>query len=107
MSDLDERIDKLPKWAQSHIGDLNTRIRVLEASREESEAALTAGPEDSDVFAEMSDVSRPLGKGVEIRFGSGASAYTVAMRDGALHIDVTGDLVIEPQSTFEVVVRQR
>lgn len=105
---MDERIAKLPVWAQNHVGDLNSRIRALESDLRQAETALAAGPDDSEVFAETNDVTRPLGKAeaVAITFGSGVNSYTASLdRDGALSVEGVRDLVLEPVSSYEVTLR--
>ena len=53
---------KLPKWAQR-------RIEVLERDLEYAHQQLSAGPEDSNVFADpYSDTLKPLGKDVSVEF---------------------------------------
>ncbi|MER7488742.1 hypothetical protein ABTY20_23115 [Streptomyces sp. NPDC126497] len=104
---MDDRIRKQPAWVRDHISDLNSRIASLSAALDEARAALTAGPDDSDVFAEMSDVSRPLGKGVDVTFGTGDDTYTVSLRDEALYVDAARDLSIEPVTSFVVVLRMK
>lgn len=102
---MDERLAKLPVWAQNHIADLNSRIQAVESQLREMETTLQAGPDDSDVFAETGDVSRPLGKDVTITFSSGADSYTASLRDGTLHVESIQDLILEPVSAYAVVLR--
>lgn len=60
------RLASLPKWARQEI----TRLRRNE---EHHVATLTAGPEDSDTFADPYIHPRPLGRGtvIEFRLGDG------------------------------------
>lgn len=105
---MDDRINKLPVWAQNHISDLNSRIRVLENGLREAEAALTAGPDDSEIFAEVNDVTRPLGKAQDtvITFGTGANTYTASLdRDGVLSVEGVRDLILEPVASYEINLR--
>jgi hypothetical protein len=102
---VDERIAKLPVWAQNHIADLASRARSLESQLDEANRALEAGPEDSEVFAESADVTRPLGRDVAVTFRTGAGMFTASLKDEALHIDGSRDLVLEPSSSFEVALR--
>lgn len=103
--DLDDRIAKLPAWLQRHISDLESRIRAQEKELETLRASMAVGPEDSDVFAEVGDVERPLGKGASIDFRRDGYSYTVVLRaDGRLRIESTEDLVLEPSTPYEVFV---
>ena len=67
----DSRIKKLPMWAQNEFGSLQRINAELLAQN----AALTAGPEESDTIADpkihmMRDgrTARPLGNGTEVEF---------------------------------------
>lgn len=88
--------DRLPKWAQQHITNLERRVARLES-------AASVGPEDSDTFAAVThELEKPLGAGTRIRFDLPGG------RQGTLrdHIDARTEddtLVIVGSDTFQVL----
>jgi hypothetical protein len=106
-----ERLAKLPGWAQDHVRALESRISLLSAHVETLQAAMNAGPEDSTVFAEAGDgdTERPLGRDIDVRFQKkGSPAYTVGLQeDGGLFVDTTADVLLEPVTTYSVVIRTK
>jgi hypothetical protein len=88
---------KLPTWAQVRIAHLENRLAS-------AQAALTAGPKDSDTVADpFSEAPRPLGSGLTVRFGirgSGAT-YDVTLKNGELDVRVSvslrEEMVIKPR----------
>ncbi|MER5754376.1 hypothetical protein [Streptomyces sp. NPDC002088] len=104
---FDERLGKQPAWVQDHIRSLNQQITGLESQVEELSDALKAGPEGSNVYAEIGDVPRPLGKDVLVQFWAGGHAYSVTVEDDGLVVDATRNLVIEPVETYKAVLRMK
>lgn len=106
---LEARISKLPAWVQDHIRTLERHAEHLEGQYEELKATVEAGPEDSDVFAEIDGTTRPLGKGGDVSFRVASGDYTVHLQeDGGLGVDATHDLVIEPtDAPYQVVLRMK
>lgn len=96
----DERISKLPKWAQRYISE-------LEQDNETYKAKLSAGPEDSDTFADPYDTERPLGRGTRIRFGRSREGFTVYLdKDGELQVSSNWASVhIKPRAANALSVR--
>lgn len=88
-----QRFDRLPKWAQ-------TRINTLEANLVGVQAKLSAGPTDSDTFADpYSSAPRPLGTGtrIEFRFYAGPGGSLIAhLIDGRLRIQGGDRITILP-----------
>jgi len=74
-------ITKLPRWAQDRIGKLE---RDLAAERRK----LSAGPENSDTFADpYASAPRPLGRHTRIQFVGERDEFHV-------HIDDDGELTV-------------
>lgn len=69
-------LTKLPKWAQQE-------IERLQHDLEWAKGKLTAGPEDSDTFANPYSDATPLGKGTIIAFHTDekGSYFNVRMRE--------------------------
>jgi hypothetical protein len=110
MSELDvkERLAKMPLWLQEHVSGLETRISSLEGLLREMTATAEAGPAESNVFAEIGDTERPLGRDVEVSFKTDRQTYTVGLQpDGALLVDAAVDVLVEPLSTFSLMVRSK
>lgn len=108
MSD-DERVSRLPQWAQTRIRSQAARIEgqqaELELLRQRAEDMLiteTAGPEPVDTYLAR-DVPPgaedapdfPLGHGVTVRFGNWAEIHWAS---GALVIDTDSAMMIIPEN---------
>lgn len=97
-------ISKLPKWAQAEIWRLQ---------RNESSylARLSAGPDDSDTFADpYSDAPRPLGTGTSVEFRLDDVKVRVRVnrtRDGRPYLDVNGgdSVAVYPHASNAIMVR--
>lgn len=105
------RIASLPKWARQEI----ERLQRNEAAHV---ALLTAGPEDSDTFADPYGHTRPLGRGTTIVFrlgdGDGRDSdiriRTEVLRDGRTVLDVNGGvggLAVFPRASNSVEIGSR
>lgn len=83
---MSEDITRLPKWAQRQITSLMQQV----ASKDRQIAELTAGPEDSNTFADPyfpgGKGMRPLGASPMIRFGGTdyCQTFDVQFEDGGL-----------------------
>jgi hypothetical protein len=97
-------ISGLPKWAQ-------TEIQRLQRNESSYIARLSAGPEDSDTFADpYSDARRPLGKGTSIEFDLDGTKVRVRLdrtHDGTPYLDVNGvdGLAVYPRASNSVMIR--
>jgi hypothetical protein len=96
---------KLPKWAQQD-------LERLERDLAHAQNKLTAGPEDSNTFADpYADAPRPLGKGAIIEFSLGERSRirTRIEHDhkGNAYVEVNGDdlLTVEPRSGNAIRIR--
>lgn len=106
MSELskESRIATLPKWAQREIYRLQADVASLTER-------LTAGPENSDTFADAySDASRPLGKGTSVafKFGPGwGKRFVVRLEGERLIVHGGSSVAVHPRASnlFEVSIR--
>lgn len=94
----EEDLSRLPKWAQRKISGLQDQIGVLTRNLADAHQNLTAGPADSDTFADpYSEVARPLGKRITVRFGGAGfnGTFDVNFADGVLQIHGQGGSAID------------
>ena len=94
-----EDVTKLPRWAQS-------RIQKLERDVDYYQRKLSAGPENSDTFADAySDARRPLGPGTIVEFRLPEGRVRIRTDEHG-YLDVNGDdrIQIEPQASNAVRV---
>jgi hypothetical protein len=100
MNDTDQRnaLARLPKWAQTHIADLEREV----AEKTRRIGQLSEGPADSNVcIADYGYPDRPLGRNVRVAFTldeatAGRRADTVTVehsreQPGTLEIHVSSD----------------
>lgn len=99
----------LPAWARQMIQDLEVQV----AQKDAEIARLSAGPEDSDTFADpFGDSPVPLGRRAMVRFGGRSSVddcFDVEMRGTDLYVLVNGtttETAIIPQSNNTTRVRK-
>lgn len=107
--ELRERIAKLPAWVRDHISKLQHESTVWEGQYEELRETLEVPDSgDSDVFAEIGDTDRPLGKGVTVVFRVGRESYTVMLTEGGgLSVSATQGLFIELSQSYEAILRMK
>lgn len=108
-SEIDPREDKLPVWTRNLLADLRTRVRVLDKQNEEMQAHLENGPEGSNTFVEVDDISRPIGKDVVVQFRlAEGKSFTAEIRKGRLEIESEGgELVVFPRSEYQIRLDSR
>ncbi|MEV7902153.1 DUF7239 family protein [Streptomyces anulatus] len=115
----DPRLEKQPAWVQNGVIALNGHVRYLRRELEQLRARVNAGPEDSNTFLtdtsgdDPEDSGRPLGRNASIEFRTLAPearyphVFDVRlMDDGALRIEFTDDLRIEPLAANELLLRR-
>jgi hypothetical protein len=91
-------LSKLPKWAQMRIEKLEHDVAYLRAK-------LSAGDEDSVVFADPhSSARRPLGDS-DVEFRLGAEKILVRVESGGLYVNGSRGIAIEPQAGNAVHIR--
>jgi hypothetical protein len=107
-------IRSLPVWAQQHVARLVQNIERLEVNLASANATLSAGPEDSDTFADpySEGGARPLGRGTRLRLHSTEVYFDVHIDDeGVLHVSAAGKLArsdglaVYPHSSNSVRIR--
>lgn len=95
-------VTKLPKWARQE-------IERLERDLANANAKLSAGPEDSDTFADAysRQAQRPLGKGtvVEFRFGEHwGQKFRARLEDGRLKVSGGNSIAVHPRASNVVEI---
>lgn len=100
-----DQVERLPQRVKHHIRTLEDRIRH-QAER------LSAGPDDSLVFADPHGrLPRPLGRDVTIRFSWGTSPrgtdtyIDVSVEDGALQVHSSDVLLVAPEAANKLTIR--
>jgi hypothetical protein len=95
---------KLPKWAQRE-------LERLERDLEFAYQKLSAGPEDSNTFADpYASAPRPLGKDVTVEFRTGperSERVLVRVEKGKLNINGGDSLRIQPISGNVIEVQPK
>jgi len=97
-TDAQEKIDKLPKWAQEHITQLMIRVAILQK-------LLGEKFENSKAYWEYNGERTYIPDGVHITFGIGDSkivAYMSLDDNGALRIYGDTTIKIIPQAANSV-----
>lgn len=101
----DHDVSKLPKWARQEIERLTRDVEHLSAK-------LSAGPENSNTFADpYSDSKRPLGLDTAVEFvldqkrwdGRG-SRIRVALQDGVLNVNGDDQLLVMPRAANTLLI---
>ena len=111
----DHDMTRIPKWAQAAILELERKVEQRDSTIRSLRAQLSAGPEDSRVFADpYSDSPRPLGSDPLVRFGGPEfeRTFDVQLSGGGIQVLVNDDggvPVIMPQSrnTFTIAIIPR
>lgn len=107
----EDRISKLPRWAQDHIHDLERKVTELERK---VDAAYDTNPDETDVFLEDGMNDRPLPRhstvvfkmtDVNKRRHQREDIRVRVDRDGMLEIMGGNTISIKPQATNLVRVR--
>lgn len=97
-----EQFDRLPKWAQQEINRLTLRLR-------EANKRLSAGPEDSNVFADpYSDNPTPLGRDALVKFvvGDGSGDVIIVRRAGnGIYVQGHKGIIMRAQASNTVHVQ--
>ena len=103
---FEERVDRLPKWAQARIDKLERDVAYWQAKAQ-------VGPEESDTFVWLGrvDGSRGLGKGETIRFMTGPDHFDYVdvsnEGNGSVQVRTMGGLVMSPRAGNVIDVRNR
>lgn len=99
-----ERMEKLPTWAAAYVATLETRITALEAANAELRATLDPDATDSNVSVLVGqEDEKPLGRDVEVWFRPAEDdSFSVQLDGGALVVDGSSALTIEPEDTFKI-----
>ena len=101
----DERTNRLPKWAQQHIANLEREVQGLK-----NELAAIEGIDSPLTLRYRGYLSEP--RGIEehaiLEWNGGTShrdGITVYFRDGLLNVQSGGQLVVSPRAANLVFVR--
>lgn len=103
-----DKLARLPRWAQD-------RIRTLESSLDAANERLSAGPDDSDTFADPyarfdGSQPQPLGKGVDVEYRVPGQRYGFIVKmdqDGDLKVQGEGPMQLDLSASNVVTVRLR
>ncbi len=106
--DVDEREERLPKWAKEKLAD--ARRRVQNANELAQEARLATKPDDTDTLVNPWGKSIGLPKGERVRFllskdDNLRDWVDVRVKDGSLELMAGGSLILRPQVTNVVSVK--
>lgn len=91
---------KLPKWAQHEIERLERDVAHYKAK-------LSAGPEDSNTFADPYGTPRPLGRdtSIEFRVGEFPRRFRARLQGEELVVDGGDGVLVQPWATNVVRLR--
>jgi hypothetical protein len=111
--EVDEREQRLPKWAQKELESLRRQVRNAERAAEE--ARLATSPDESDTIIDRyTEGPIGLGKGARVRFlpegheGDGWHHHNyleVRVEDGGIQVHAGGQLSILPRVSNSVQIK--
>ncbi len=106
--EVDEREQRLPKWAQEKLTDARRRVR--DANELAQAARLATKPDETDTLIDPWGDSIGLPKGERVRFlladdDNLREWVDVRVKDGVLELMGGGSLVLRPQVTNVVHIK--